>query len=111
MDINSSLRFLQLFARNAVPLMPRLAGVKVMRQWAGFYDVTPDAGPILGDVDEVDNFFQCNGFMGHGFMMAPIISSLVADRIVDEDDAPIFARYPLGRFKEGTAEKEGMIIG
>ncbi len=111
MDLSSSFRFLQLFSRFAVPLLPRLAWVKVMRQWAGFYDVTPDAGPILGDVDELDNFFQCNGFMGHGFMMSPIISSLVADRIVDEDDAPIFSRYPLRRFKDGTAKKEGMIIG
>ncbi len=111
MDLSSSFRFLQLFSRFAVPLLPRLAGVKVMRQWAGFYDVTPDAGPILGDVDELDNFFQCNGFMGHGFMMSPIISSLVADRIVDEDDSPIFSRYPPKRFKDGTAKKEGMIIG
>jgi sarcosine oxidase, subunit beta len=46
--LGSTLRFLSRFARASTRLMPRLAGVKVVRQWAGCYDVTPDNNPILG---------------------------------------------------------------
>jgi sarcosine oxidase subunit beta len=39
----------------------------------GCYDLTPDANPIVGEVDGVDDFYQASGFMGHGFMMAPVV--------------------------------------
>ena len=59
-----------------------LGDVKVLRQWAGCYDLTPDANPIVGQVDGVENFFQASGFMGHGFMMAPVMGKRIAEHIV-----------------------------
>ncbi len=59
------------YARSLVRACPVLARVKVLRQWAGCYDLTPDANPIVGPVDGVEHFYQASGFMGHGFMMAP----------------------------------------
>ena len=47
----------------------------MLRQWAGCYDITPDANPIVGPVDGIEHFYQASGFMGHGFMMAPIVSA------------------------------------
>ncbi len=110
-DQSSSVRFLALYARALVRLCPRLASVRVLRQWAGLYDITPDSHPIVGPVDEVEGFFQASGFMGHGFMMAPIIGKLLAQHIAHGTPLPLFERWNLRRFRQGRLLEEKMIIG
>lgn len=110
-DQGSSHRFLALYARALVQSCPILGRVKVLRQWAGCYDLTPDANPIVGQVDGVDDFFQASGFMGHGFMMAPVMGRLVAQHVAEGTDLPMFQRWNLRRFGEGTLLSESMIIG
>ena len=107
----SSHAFLGKYARSLVRACPVLAKVKVLRQWAGCYDITPDANPIVGPVDEVEHFYQASGFMGHGFMMAPVVGKLIAQYIVEETPLPMFERWNLRRFKEGKLLSEAMIIG
>ncbi len=85
--------------------------MKVLRQWAGLYDLTPDHNPIVGPVDALDGFFQVSGFMGHGFMMAPVIGKLLAEHIAVGTHLPLFERWNLRRFAEGRLLSEGMIIG
>jgi sarcosine oxidase subunit beta len=111
LDMNSSHRFLALYGKAVVKTCPILGKVKVLRQWAGCYDLTPDANPIVGEVDEVDEFYQASGFMGHGFMMAPVMGRLIAQRIAEKVDLPLFERWNLRRFKEGKLLSEAMIIG
>jgi sarcosine oxidase subunit beta len=107
----SSYRFLALYARALTRTCPVLGSVKVLRQWAGCYDITPDQNPIVGQVDDVDDFFQVSGFMGHGFMMAPVIGKLMAQYIAERTELPMFERWNLRRFKEGRLLSEAMIIG
>jgi sarcosine oxidase subunit beta len=109
-DQESSHAFLGRYARSLLRACPVLGGVKVLRQWAGCYDLTPDANPIVGAVDGVDDFYQASGFMGHGFMMAPVVGKRMAD-LVAGDVVPEFDRWNLRRFKEGKLLEEGMIIG
>jgi sarcosine oxidase subunit beta len=111
LDQNSSYAFLGLYARALTKTCPILREVKVLRQWAGCYDVTPDANPIVGAVDEVEHFYQASGFMGHGFMMAPVVGKLIAQYIVEQTPLPMFERWSLRRFKEGRLLSEAMIIG
>jgi sarcosine oxidase subunit beta len=112
LDQNSSFAFLGLYARALVATCPVLGKVKVLRQWSGCYDLTPDANPIVGGVDEVEHFYQASGFMGHGFMMAPVMGKLIAEHIAKETHLPMFDRWNLRRFKEGKLlTSEGMIIG
>jgi sarcosine oxidase subunit beta len=111
LDQNSSFAFLGLYARALVRACPVLGQVKVLRQWAGCYDITPDANPIVGQVDEIEEFWQASGFMGHGFMMAPIIGKLLADAMVDGAVPDVLARWNLRRFREGKLLSEAMIIG
>jgi sarcosine oxidase subunit beta len=111
LDMRSSLAFLALYGRALTRTVPVLGSVKVLRQWAGCYDLTPDQNPIVGQVDEVDDFFQVSGFMGHGFMMAPVMGRLLAQHIAEGTDLPLFERWALRRFKEGRLLKESMIIG
>jgi sarcosine oxidase subunit beta len=111
LDQESSHAFLGKYARSLVRACPVLGGVKVLRQWAGCYDLTPDANPIVGPVDEVEHFYQASGFMGHGFMMAPVVGKLLARLIADGTTDPLLAPWNLRRFKEGRLLSEAMIIG
>ena len=111
LDMRSSTAFLALYGKALLTACPVLGSVKVLRQWAGCYDLTPDANPIVGEVDEVDGFYQASGFMGHGFMMAPVMGRILAQHIAEGTDLPMFQRWNLRRFKEGRLLSEAMIIG
>ncbi|BDG01736.1 FAD-dependent oxidoreductase [Anaeromyxobacter oryzae] len=106
----STLRFLARFARAATAAVPALAGVKVLRQWAGCYDVTPDNNPVLGPAG-LDNFHQLSGFVGHGFMMAPAVAELYADWLTGRGKDEIFDRFGVERFARGAVSREDFIIG
>jgi sarcosine oxidase subunit beta len=110
-DMNSSHDFLRLYASSLTRAVPQLGAVKVLRQWAGCYDLTPDANPIVGEVDGVERFFQVSGFMGHGFMMAPIMGRLMASLIAEGTSFPMLSAWNLRRFAEGKLLSEAMIIG
>jgi len=111
LDQESSHAFLGKYAQSLVRACPVLARVKVLRQWAGCYDLTPDANPIVGAVDGVDDFFQASGFMGHGFMMAPVIGKRLAQVVAGDSPGPLLERWALRRFAEGKLLSEAMIIG
>ena len=73
--LGSRLDFLTTMARGLIALMPRLGHVKVVRQWAGPYDVSPDGNPIVGELPgRRPASTSCCGFDGHGFMMAPVVA-------------------------------------
>jgi sarcosine oxidase, subunit beta len=61
---------------------PDLAGTAINRAWTGLYEMSPDAHPILGRVQEVEGFYLANGFSGHGFQHAPAAGKLIAEEIV-----------------------------
>jgi sarcosine oxidase subunit beta len=107
----SSRRFLTEYARALVGTVPTLAGVRVLRQWAGCYDLTPDGGPIVGRVADPTNLTLACGFMGHGFMMAPVMGRLLAEHVDTGVTSELFARWSLDRFARGELVHENMIIG
>jgi sarcosine oxidase subunit beta len=104
-------RFLQHMAQTLTRYAPVLKHVNVLRHWTGFYDVTPDARPILGDVPGVKGFIQCNGFSGHGFMISPMVSTLLADLIGENKSSEVLNNLHLDRFKGKTIEKELSVVG
>jgi sarcosine oxidase subunit beta len=110
-DQGSSYRFLSLYARSLLRACPILGSVKILRQWSGLYDLTPDNNPIVGPIDELDGFFQVCGFMGHGFMMAPVVGKLLAQHIATGERLGVLERWNLRRYRQGKLLSEGMIIG
>jgi sarcosine oxidase subunit beta len=110
-DQGSSYRFLSLYSRALLRTCPLLGEVKILRQWAGLYDISPDANPIVGKVDALPGFYLVSGFMGHGFMIAPVIGRLMAEHIATGADLPALERWNLRRFESGQLLSEGMIIG
>jgi sarcosine oxidase, subunit beta len=113
--LGSRLEFLTTMARSLVALMPRLGHVKVVRQWAGPYDVSPDGDPIVGELPGVPGFYVVCGFGGHGFMMAPVVARHYAAYLAGEPPHPFFTAWRADRFGPGgappTGDREEMIIG
>jgi sarcosine oxidase subunit beta len=112
--MGSTLEFLATYARRLVRLMPILGDIKILRQWAGPYDQSPDGNPILGAAPGHPDFFLACGFVGHGFMMAPIVGKLYGEWLTGGAPHEIFERYTLARFRDGSAahhEKEDFNIG
>jgi len=102
--------FLQRMAYMLGKYAPVLKHINILRQWTGFYDVTPDALPVLGEDERLEGFIHCHGFSGHGFMIAPMTARLLAQLITGEKlDLPI-DRLNIKRFK-GKIIKEKSVVG
>ena len=110
-DDTATLSFLQHMSRTLTRYAPVFRHIKVLRQWTGYYDVTPDARPILGEVDELQGFVQCNGFSGHGFMLAPIVARVLAQRIAGESPEADISGLRYDRFTEEDFEREQSVVG
>jgi sarcosine oxidase subunit beta len=103
--------FLKHMSKTLTRYAPVLKHVKMLRHWTGFYDVTPDARPILGDTKELKGFIQCNGFSGHGFMLSPIVAKLLSDYIADDKKSDVLESLNLNRFKSKNMIKETSVVG
>ena len=109
-NISSSLGFLRRYARELLRYVPALGQLSVLRQWAGLYDVTPDAQPVLGPTPGLENFIQANGYSGHGFMIAPAVARHLADYIEKGIVSEILEKLSLERFKE-EIRGEAFVVG
>lgn len=67
----------------AMHRLPIIETAGKQTEWAGLYEVTPDAHPIIDAVAAVKGFYLVAGFSGHGFMHGPIAGLLVAEQILD----------------------------
>jgi len=103
--------FLHHMARTLTRYAPVLKHINLLRHWTGFYDVTPDARPILGEIKEIKGFVQCNGFSGHGFMISPMVSQLLTDLIAEGKTSEVLESLNLERFKGKNIEKELSVVG
>jgi sarcosine oxidase subunit beta len=103
--------FLEHMSQTLTRYAPVLKHVNLLRHWTGFYDVTPDARPILGPVKEMKGFLQCNGFSGHGFMISPTVSQLLTNLIADGKTSEMLETLTLERFKGKNIEKELSVVG
>lgn len=76
---------------------------RVIGGYASLYDITPDWHPILGRVDGIDGYINCNGWSGHGFKLGPSVGELIAEDIVDGKSSSIdISSLGLDRFEKGA---------
>ena len=83
-DFKNTWRFTQETAAAVKRLVPCLSKVKILRQWAGFYETTPDGKPFIGRIDGLNNYWQTLGFNGHGMMLAPAAGRAVVSDILGQ---------------------------
>jgi sarcosine oxidase, subunit beta len=87
---------------------PPAAGVGVARAWAGLYDMTPDAHPIIGWVE--DGVYAACGFSGHGFMQAPAVGVAVAEELLTGRSSFDLSPYRLDRFAGEAVFPETLVL-
>lgn len=108
-NIKSSWQFLEEMSKKASQLLPFLKKIRVIRQWAGLYNITPDAQPILDEATDLEGFFMAVGFSGHGFMIAPITGILMSEMILGEE-LSIDIELDLERFESGRLILEPSVV-
>jgi len=95
----------------AMKRMPILEKATLASHWAGLYEVTPDAHPILGRVPELEGFYIIGGFSGHGFMHGPICGLLLAEEILDGRAHTLdISSLSITRFREGKLIREYNVV-
>jgi glycine/D-amino acid oxidase-like deaminating enzyme len=87
---------------------PPAAETTIERSWAGLYDMTPDAHPILGEV--ADGVYAACGFSGHGFMQSPAVGRALAEEILGETPSLDLTPYRLDRFESGATFPEKLVL-
>ena len=89
-----------------VELYPIFSRVKMMRQWAGIVDITPDRSPILTSTP-VRNLWINGGWGTGGFKATPASGQLFARMLAEGGHNAIIAPFDLGRFESGALVDEG----
>ena len=87
---------------------PPAAGTRIARAWAGLYDMTPDAHPIIGPVG--DGLYAACGFSGHGFMQSPAVGRAVAEELLRGESSLDLTPYRLERFRGETVFPENLVL-
>ncbi len=94
----STLNFMESSARHMLELLPCLKEVRVLRQWAGICDMTPDYSPIIGETPTVKGFVVDVGWGTYGFKAGPISGKMVAELIATRRTPKLIEPFGLERF-------------
>jgi sarcosine oxidase subunit beta len=103
--------FIKHMSKTLTRYAPVLKNVNMLRHWTGYYDVTPDARPIIGESKKIKGFIQCNGFSGHGFMLSPMVSKMISDYIITGKTTDELENLSLERFKDKKIDYEQSVVG
>lgn len=104
-SMRGSLEFTEELAGHVLELMPSIAKMRVLRQWAGLCDITPDFSPIMG-VTPVDGFLVDVGWGTYGFKAGPAAGEAMAELVATGTTPPIIAAFDLARFEQGRLASE-----
>src|SRR6202521_538072 len=93
----STLEFKEGLMGHMLELFPFLAEVKVMRQWAGIADMTPDFSPVMG-ATPLQNYFIDAGWGTWGFKATPVCGKRLAQTIANGKVPDLMQPFALDRF-------------
>lgn len=91
-------------------LFPSFSRLRLMRQWAGMVDVTPDTTPIMGLTPIEGLYINCGWGTG-GYKAIPAGGDTMAHTIVHNRPHPLIERFGLDRFSRGGLIDEGAAAG
>jgi sarcosine oxidase subunit beta len=111
-SMRGSLEFTEGLAGHVLELMPSLAKMRVLRQWAGLCDMTPDFSPIMGTTP-VAGFLIDVGWGTYGFKAGPVSGETMAELIATGKTPELIAPFGLARFEKGDlmGEKGAAAVG
>lgn len=108
----STLDFVEGLAAHLLQLFPFLSEVKVLRQWAGLSDMTPDFSPIMGKTS-INGFYLDAGWGTWGFKATPVCGKTMAFTLANDEDHELITPFRLSRFSayELVGEKGAASVG
>lgn len=108
----STLEFAEGLAAEMLLLFPFLSHVKVVRQWAGMADMTPDFAPIMG-LTPIKGFYLDAGWGTWGFKATPVCGKTMAYTVASDRNHDLIQDFSLSRFANHTlvGEKGAASVG
>lgn len=94
---NSGHHFLQSCSFRAITLLPFLRNLRILRQWTGVCDMSPDYSPIMGKTG-VEGFYITTGWGTWGFKAIPAGGEQMAQLIATGQTPELIAPFSLDRF-------------
>lgn len=99
-SLRGTLHFTEGAATHLLELFPFLANVKLLRQWAGLCDMTPDYSPIISGVPDIPGFYMTVGWGTYGFKAGPASGHLLAEMIDTQRTPEKLEAFRITRFEE-----------
>jgi sarcosine oxidase subunit beta len=111
-SMRGSLEFTEELAGHVIELMPSVAKLRLLRQWAGLCDITPDFSPIMG-ITPVEGFLVDVGWGTYGFKAGPAAGEAMAELAATGKTPKLIAAFDLARFAEGrlVGERGAAAVG
>ncbi len=111
-DMRGSLDFTEELAGHVLELMPAISKMRLLRQWAGLCDMTPDYSPVMG-FTPVEGFLCDVGWGTYGFKAGPVSGEQMAECIATNQTPKLIAPFALDRFPAGrlVGEKGAAAVG
>ena len=104
------IRLLQENIAAFLELFPAFRRIRLMRQWAGIVDITPDTSPIMGHTP-VKNLYISGGWGTGGYKAIPAGGDTMAYTIANDQPHPLIEAFGLERFESGALIDEGAASG
>jgi len=95
----STLDFKEGLMMHMLELLPYIGEVKLLRQWAGMTDMTPDFAPIMGETP-VDNYYIDAGWGTWGFKATPVCGKRNAEMLASGRVPDLIAPFALQRYHD-----------
>lgn len=99
-SLQSTLPTLESIASHSLELFPCLSEARVLRQWGGICDMTPDYSPIIGNVSGLKGFYLDVGWGTYGFKAGPVAGKYLAQFIATGKVPDLIRPFALSRFYE-----------
>jgi sarcosine oxidase subunit beta len=109
-NIKSSVKFLEDVSTDVCSVLPILKNIRIVRQWAGLYDMSPDRNPIIDEMKGVGGFYTVAGFSGHGFMVAPKTAIIIAQHLTGEKPDIDVKLFSADRYEKGQLLLEPSVV-
>jgi len=108
----STLDFAEGLSAHMLELFPFLSHVKIVRQWAGMADMTPDFAPIMGKTP-IAGFYLDAGWGTWGFKATPVSGKTMAYTMACDRPHDLIRDFSLERFEKYdlVAEKGAASVG
>ncbi len=108
----SSLDFVTSLSDQMLDLFPFLAGVKIVRQWAGMADMTPDFAPVMGKT-AIGGFYLDAGWGTWGFKATPVCGETMAFTVAHDTNHRLIDAFGMARFErlQMLGEKGAAAVG